>query len=63
MLSLRESLFVWQIPVVTWTGKANGIWECIRVRLEKVRWNGDPNCPHCGSERVARKADGDRLGR
>lgn len=35
---------------------------CI-AHLEAVRWGDDPACPHCGSVSVARKADGDRVGR
>lgn len=31
--------------------------------LEKVRWGDTPTCPHCGSDHVARKVDGDRVGR
>ena len=31
--------------------------------LEKVRWGDMPHCPHCNSEHVARKADGERIGR
>jgi transposase-like protein len=31
--------------------------------LEKARWNGDPVCPFCGSDRVARKQENDRVGR
>ncbi|MDE0371012.1 MAG: IS1595 family transposase [Rhodospirillales bacterium] len=31
--------------------------------LEKVRWGDRPLCPHCGSVKVARKADGHRQGR
>lgn len=31
--------------------------------LESLRWRDDPNCPHCGGIRVARKADGERRGR
>lgn len=31
--------------------------------LEKVRWGDVPRCPHCSSEKVARKADGKRVGR
>lgn len=29
---------------------------CIEY-LEKVRWAGEPNCPHCGAENVARKSE------
>ena len=35
---------------------------CI-AHLEAVRWGDTPACPHCGSVSVARKADGDRVGR
>jgi len=35
---------------------------CIE-HLEDVRWGDTPACPHCGSLSVARKADGDRVGR
>lgn len=35
---------------------------CI-AHLEKARWGDKPNCPHCDSENVARKADGNRVGR
>lgn len=35
---------------------------CIE-HLEEVRWGDCPHCPHCGSEKVARKADGHRVGR
>ena len=35
---------------------------CIE-HLERVRWHDTPACPHCGSIRVGRKADGDRIGR
>lgn len=31
--------------------------------LEKARWNGEPVCPFCGSDRVARKRENDRVGR
>ena len=31
--------------------------------LERARWHGKPGCPFCGSLGVARKADGDRVGR
>lgn len=33
------------------------------ARMEKVGWASDPPCPHCGSPKVARKADGHRVGR
>ena len=35
---------------------------CIR-HLEKIRWGDNPYCPHCGSVKVNRKLDGDRVGR
>ena len=35
---------------------------CIE-HLERVRWHHTPACPLCGSVTVARKADGDRIGR
>ena len=35
---------------------------CIEY-LEAVRWGDSPTCPHCGSCAVARKADGERVGR
>lgn len=35
---------------------------CIE-HLENIRWGDAPTCPHCHSERVARKADGERVGR
>ena len=35
---------------------------CIE-HLERVRWGDAPHCPHCDSDRVGRKADGDRIGR
>ena len=36
---------------------------CIR-HLEKIRWdNNRQHCPHCGSMKVNRKLDGDRVGR
>ena len=31
--------------------------------LEKVRWGDAPHCPHCNGDKVARKADGERVGR
>ena len=31
--------------------------------LERVRWGDTPRCPHCQSERIGRKADGERVGR
>ena len=36
--------------------------DCI-AHLELVRWGETPTCPHCESENVARKADGQRVGR
>ena len=35
---------------------------CI-THLEQVRWVDKPACPHCGSLRVARKAENQRIGR
>ena len=35
---------------------------CIE-HLEEVRFGDTPYCPHCGGLQVARKADGDRIGR
>lgn len=35
---------------------------CIE-HLEQKRWNDSPSCPHCNSNCVARKNDGDRVGR
>ena len=35
---------------------------CIE-HLEEVRFGDTPYCPHCGGLKVARKADGDRIGR
>ena len=35
---------------------------CIE-HLERVRWPVQTHCPYCGSLHVARKADGDRVGR
>jgi transposase-like protein len=35
---------------------------CIE-HLEKVRWHDEPNCPYCGSDNVARKAENTRIGR
>ena len=35
---------------------------CIE-HLEKVRFGDDPYCPNCGGMHVARKADGERMGR
>ncbi len=35
---------------------------CIE-HLENVRWRYQPECPHCRSDKVARKADGQRVGR
>lgn len=31
--------------------------------LERIRWNGIPACPYCGSIGVARKREGHRIGR
>ncbi len=36
--------------------------KCI-MYLEKERWGDKPECPHCGSSRVNRKLDLDRVGR
>ena len=33
------------------------------AHLELVRWGDDPQCPHCGSEDVARKRERGRRGR
>ena len=35
---------------------------CI-AHLEAKRWGTSPACPHCGSVSVARKREGDRVGR
>ena len=35
---------------------------CIE-HLENVRWGSEAHCPKCGSVRVARKCEGDRVGR
>ena len=35
---------------------------CI-AHLEAVRWGDKPACPHCGSLHVARKREGERVGR
>ena len=35
---------------------------CIE-HLENIRWGEHPECPHCESERVARKREGDKIGR
>ena len=35
---------------------------CI-AHLENVRWGNEPHCPHCDSTRVARKAEGAKIGR
>ena len=35
---------------------------CIE-HLERVRWGDHPHCPHCGTDSISRKADGDRVGR
>ena len=37
--------------------------EACLEHLENVRWGISPRCPHCQSEHVARKADGERAGR
>ena len=37
--------------------------EACLEHLENIRWGISPRCPHCDSEHVARKSDGDRLGR
>ena len=37
--------------------------EACLEHLEEVRWAGSPHCPHCGGQKVARKADGHRVGR
>lgn len=37
--------------------------EACMEHLEHVRWGDSPHCPHCDSLSVARKADGDRVGR
>ena len=37
--------------------------EAALAHLERVRWQGEPECPHCASPRVAPKADGERVGR
>ena len=37
--------------------------ESCLAHMEKVRWGDDPHCPHCGGAKVARKADGHRVGR
>ena len=37
--------------------------EACLEHLETTRWGDDPHCPHCGSIKVARKADGHRQGR
>ena len=36
--------------------------DCL-IHLESVRWGDTPRCPHCDSDKVARKADGQRIGR
>ena len=35
---------------------------CIE-HLENLRWGDQPNCPHCGSVKVRRKGEGERVGR
>ena len=35
---------------------------CIE-HLENIRWGDHPHCPHCGSLKVARKGEGERVGR
>ncbi len=35
---------------------------CIK-HLEQVRWGDAPECPHCGSDRVARKRENGKIGR
>ena len=35
---------------------------CI-AHLEEARWGDEPTCPFCGSDRVARKRENDRVGR
>lgn len=35
---------------------------CIEY-LERVRWGDAPYCPHCGATNVARKSEGERIGR
>ncbi len=35
---------------------------CIE-HLETIRWGEQPECPHCESEKVARKREGDKIGR
>ena len=37
--------------------------EACLEHLEKIRWAGDPYCPHCGSDHVGRKGESDRIGR
>ena len=37
--------------------------EACLEHLENIRFGDTPHCPHCGSISVARKADGDRIGR
>ena len=37
--------------------------EACYEHLEALRWGDEPYCPHCGSDHVARKVDGDRIGR
>ncbi|MCS1414327.1 MAG: hypothetical protein M2R46_02049 [Verrucomicrobia subdivision 3 bacterium] len=33
------------------------------AHLEQAHWGDEPHCPHCGSGKVARKADNLRIGR
>ena len=35
---------------------------CIEY-LESIRWGDEPQCPHCSSEEIARKAENKRVGR
>ena len=35
---------------------------CIE-HLESIRWSGEPQCPHCGGVKVARKHERHRIGR
>lgn len=37
--------------------------EACLAHLENIRFGEVPYCPHCGCTRVARKADGNRVGR
>ena len=36
--------------------------DCLK-HLEKVRWDGDPSCPHCGADTVCEKTEQDRRSR